>query len=136
MGDAGCAWLMLTRPLPVIAGLLSASVALPALLVVGLLSFPSSCACGAVMPHDHSLFVLSAHHHAARHHDARRNAIEAHDSGAAFHTPSTSSVGEPHTLSISPWPSSADEQPTRVARSAGTSPDGVRVLPATPPPRG
>lgn len=32
-------------------------------LISGLLNFPSTCDCGAEMPHPHSLFLLADHHH-------------------------------------------------------------------------
>jgi len=32
-------------------------------LVAGLLNFPSTCQCGAEVPHPHSLFLLADHHH-------------------------------------------------------------------------
>jgi len=35
-------------------------------LITGLLNFPSTCHCGAEIPHPHSLFLLAEHHH---HHD-------------------------------------------------------------------
>lgn len=33
------------------------------LIVVGLLNFPIMCACGAMVPHEHSLFQVDHHHH-------------------------------------------------------------------------
>jgi hypothetical protein len=32
-------------------------------LISGLLNFPSTCQCGAELPHPHSLFLLADHHH-------------------------------------------------------------------------
>ena len=39
------------------------SLLLPALLISSLLSFPSSCRCGAELPHVHGLFSLAGHSH-------------------------------------------------------------------------
>ena len=36
---------------------------LVSLLISGLLNFPSTCQCGAELPHPHSLFLLADHHH-------------------------------------------------------------------------
>lgn len=33
------------------------------LIVAGLVATPANCACGARMPHTHSLFMLAGHHH-------------------------------------------------------------------------
>jgi hypothetical protein len=49
--------------LRVIFRIIAGSSLVPAFLVVGLLSFPSSCQCGAALPHDHSLFALASHSH-------------------------------------------------------------------------
>lgn len=41
---------------------------LAGLVITGLLHFPSSCTCGAQLPHTHSLFQLAGHHHDYRAH--------------------------------------------------------------------
>ena len=50
-------------------GLLSqwlARLLIPILLSSGLLLFPTTCACGSSMPHEHALYGLGHHHHTNR----------------------------------------------------------------------
>lgn len=42
-----------------------AGICLALLLVGGLVSMPTSCDCGAGIPHGHSLFILGGHYHSA-----------------------------------------------------------------------
>jgi hypothetical protein len=74
---------------------LSACIALmlPFTLVAGLLTFPTSCACGAELPHDHGLFTLHRHDHhdhSAESDRARTTSDDLPESrGAAVHAPSS-----------------------------------------------
>jgi hypothetical protein len=51
---------------------------MPIALIVGMLSFPATCQCGAEIPHDHSLFMLAGHSHipGAHHHSNDHGASE------------------------------------------------------------
>jgi hypothetical protein len=41
----------------------TAGMLLVVALLLGLLNFPTTCACGVAVPHEHSLFLLHDHHH-------------------------------------------------------------------------
>ena len=61
------------------------------LLIGGLVSMPTSCDCGAGVPHGHSLFILAGHHHAADG-DTFGTEDNTHN-GHQHHTESSASVG-------------------------------------------
>jgi hypothetical protein len=43
--------------------LAASTLIVPAVLATALLSFPTSCTCGAEYPHEHPLFGIAGHHH-------------------------------------------------------------------------
>ena len=49
--------------LSVLARVIASTAIVPAFIVAGLLSFPTTCQCGADYPHDHSIFDMPGHHH-------------------------------------------------------------------------
>jgi hypothetical protein len=51
----------------VITRLAAGTLIVPATLVTGLLTFPTTCTCGAEQPHEHSIFGIADHHHGGQH---------------------------------------------------------------------
>ncbi|HEU4792624.1 MAG TPA: hypothetical protein VFS96_03105 [Nitrolancea sp.] len=47
----------------------TASLLIVVFTVIGLLNIPTECACGSSVPHPHSLFMMSHHHHDDGHMD-------------------------------------------------------------------
>jgi hypothetical protein len=58
----------------------TASLLIVAFSIFGLLNVPTECACGSLVPHPHSLFLISHHHHDADGHEASSHAaLDAHE---------------------------------------------------------
>jgi hypothetical protein len=77
---------------------------IPIALIAGMLSFPSTCQCGAVLPHDHSLFMLAGHSHlsGAHHHDhAARKASASYD-GPTFQLPAANASAQNEGAVLAP----------------------------------
>ena len=106
-------------------------------LVLGLLTFPTTCRCGADLPHQHGLFELPMHHHGSTSPVTARSAGDVGD-------------GEGPVLRA-PGARAADSQPSMAALQLVISlllrcaaapcvpfslmPSGVVVVPDPPPPR-
>jgi hypothetical protein len=106
-------------------------------LVLGLLTFPTACRCGADLPHEHALFELPGHHHGGQSTANASDAGSASDyDGPVLRVPDGSAaIGQPVTLAVQllAYPL------LRLLRSAlpfsDVLPDGLAIAPDPPPPR-
>jgi hypothetical protein len=115
----------------------AAGLSLTLLLVLGLMTFPTTCRCGADLPHQHGLFELPGHHHGdaaplvgygtSGNHDLERPVVRAPEGSGANTQVSAATV---QSLSYPPvrWPQ-------RSPLSSSLVPDGRSVVPDPPPPR-
>lgn len=130
----------------------SGSLLLTVALLAGLLNFPVTCACGAAVPHGHSLFQLAGHHH--------HGPADAHDHGHAHdhsHDTQPATATALREMGTQGWPHlSTATDPTPSASAVGTLPapnnrfgagptpaisqtthglNGRSIAPESPPPR-
>lgn len=88
------------RPITILRSSAASVLVLP-LIVAGLLSSPTSCLCGADVPHSHSLFTLRGHHHGRGHDSSHHRHAGEHETtdtninqqGPQLRAPVTSSLG-------------------------------------------
>lgn len=111
---------------------------LPALLISSLLSFPSTCRCGAELPHTHSIFGLAGHSHGATGADATSVGDPGHphaDEPGHQHTDSATDVAPlPVELDGAAAATLADTTPQAGAVTADTNAfDSVGHAPGTTP---
>ncbi len=106
-------------------------------LVLGLLTFPTACRCGADLPHEHALFQLPGHHHGGHSTASASSAGSASDyDGPVLRAPDgPAAIGQPVTLAVQllAYPL------LRLLRStlpfSDVLPDGLAIVPDPPPPR-
>jgi hypothetical protein len=122
----------------------------PAFLVVGLLSVPASCQCGAALPHDHSLFVLASHTHNhvpdGRQHvhgpapatkpPAQRAATELRVPGPALQLATDVTAGQPRALCLPLVTFLAHDVVAHVPLADSIVVTGMMEPPESPPPQG
>jgi hypothetical protein len=126
--------------------IVSASI-LPLALIAGLLSFPTVCACGAELPHEHALFALAHHTHAStsestsgeqahdQHEEHGRAAAEADTTGASLQAPGFSMSGATQAATLSTNIHDAFEQDdARISTDTGVY-TGLVTRPESPPPQ-
>jgi hypothetical protein len=118
-------------------------------LTAGLLTFPTVCACGEPLPHDHALFTLAGHHHEAHAHTHDVDAAEhgdaaelpstptytAHTHGVALEAPTTNSSGESHALLPASFAETLLSPSLAFMLTAPRRADLWRGVPPAPPPR-
>ena len=119
-------------------------------LTAGLLTFPTMCACGEPLPHDHALFTLAGHQHDAHDHHAHTHAgaepgaadefpgtptYSAHTHGVALEAPTTNTSGESHALLPTPVAETMHAPSLAFALDAARRADLWRGAPPAPPPR-
>lgn len=117
--------------------LAASTLIVPVALVAGMLSFPTTCQCGADQPHEHPIFGLASHHHGNQHtrpdgpHD---EAIRAGAHGVSVQTPAgqatapLTAIGAPgFTLHALPR--------TAMTIENVIAPDGMGATPDVPPPQ-
>jgi hypothetical protein len=119
------------------------------LLLTGLLNFPSIAACGAELPHAHSLFMLADHHHEP---DGELASMPQEHAPAASGAPITADstpagpiLQDPSLEFVSGGPVGLAIVTITASRSRGASaqidqprchlPRDVTITPASPPPR-
>jgi hypothetical protein len=111
-------------------------------LTAGLLTFPTVCACGEALPHDHALFTLAGHQHAAHAHahgataqlpDAPAQTAHAH--GVALEAPTTNTSGESQALLPASVGETLHTPSLAVMLTTMRRPDLWRGAPPAPPPR-
>lgn len=106
-------------------------------LVLGLLTFPTACRCGADLPHEHALFVLPGHHHGGQSTASASSAGSASDyDGPVLRAPDgPAAIGQPVTLAVQLLAYLL----LRLLRStllfSDVLPDGLAIVPDPPPPR-
>ncbi len=106
-------------------------------LVLGLLTFPTACRCGADLPHEHALFQLPGHYHGGQSTASASSAGSASDyDGPVLRAPDgPAAIGQPVTLAVQllAYPL------LRLLRStllfSDVLPDGLAIVPDPPPPR-
>jgi len=153
---------MLIRLVHVVTACASVAASASTLLIVaGLLTFPTMCACGETLPHDHDLFTLPSHSHEDEHEvdaePALPAAAHAHQHGQARGTAATaataqsratagqqavaiealaiSTLGDPHALAA-PTPIDELAMPQiRASMEVLASVNAWQTLPEAPPPR-
>lgn len=105
-----------------------------ALVAGSLLSFPTRCACGAPLPHEHSLFELQGHWHGPA--NSPEDGVSASYDGPSVQGPSTAlGLAVDATATADSWLKDID----RVASSVSSNEHpgtGRNDTPAVPPPRG
>jgi hypothetical protein len=128
-------------------------------LTAGLLTFPTVCACGEPLPHDHALFTLAGHQHDAHDaHDAHAHphphphphdgvehgadeqlpgtpADTAHTHGVALEAPTTNTAGEAHALLPAPNVDTLPASGLAILLMSTRRADLWRGAPPAPPPR-
>jgi hypothetical protein len=116
--------------------LLASTAIVPTALVAGMLSFPTTCQCGADQPHEHSIFEMPGHHHG----DTRegsggdREVVRAGVEGATVQastgtaTPALWAV-QTTSPTLQPLPRAA------LGADAALRPDGHHSTPDVPPPQ-
>lgn len=109
-------------------------------LLVGLLNFPTSCLCGAEMPHSHSLFMLGGHHHGHSHRDDatghEHTQASVGQQGPQLHTPAMITSPGKHTAALLGQTADWTGQSTmyRPPWSFSLLADGQVLTPEPPPP--
>lgn len=105
-------------------------------LVLGLLTFPTACRCGADLPHEHALFELSGHHHGggSTAHAPGTGSAGDYD-GLVLRVPDGAAIGQPVTLAVQllTYPLLRRRRP--VLPSSDSLPDGLALVLDPPPPR-
>ncbi len=117
--------------------LAASTVIVPATLVAGLMTFPTTCACGSDYPHEHPLFGIAGHRHDDRPTKSGSEDVEiirlgidgvtvqpAVDAGSPSLTAVHGALGQIQLL----------PQATTLVEP-GLIPDGTTSLPDFPPPR-
>jgi hypothetical protein len=122
----------------------------PLSLTAGLLTFPTMCACGEPLPHDHALFTLAGHHHDAHDEHAHTHdgtergvaeeplgtpAFAAHQLGVALEAPTTNTSGESHALLPTPVAETLRAPSLALTLNGTRRADLWRGAPPAPPPR-
>ncbi|HEX5165798.1 MAG TPA: hypothetical protein VFV93_10415 [Thermomicrobiales bacterium] len=116
----------------------ASTLIMPAVLATALLSFPTTCTCGAEYPHEHPLFGITGHHHGPggeadsqqRRSDVSRASVDGPSvqasSGAAALSLTAIPTGSAHLQSI-PRP--------LLQFGITNAPDGAHATPDVPPPQ-
>jgi hypothetical protein len=116
-------------------GAIISAACLPAALVAGLLTFPTACACGDALPHEHALFALADHRHASTPGESDHGLMSGNHTGPSMQMMPTSASEMSDAAVISPDPCIVAAPPvTRIATRV-IPPTGVVSMPASPPPR-
>ena len=116
--------------------LLASTAIVPTALMAGMLSFPTTCQCGADHPHEHSIFQMHGHHHSETREEveSNREVVRAGVDGATVQTPTgtaTPALSAVHagTTVLQPLPRAA------LMADAQLTPDGHHSTPDVPPPQ-
>jgi hypothetical protein len=115
--------------------LLASTAIVPTALVAGMLSFPTTCQCGADQPHGHSIFEMRDHYHGERPDGSEnREPVRAGVDGVTVQTPignATPALAAVQTaaLALQPLPRAA------LVAGAEQMPAGLQLTPDVPPPQ-
>jgi hypothetical protein len=117
--------------------LTASTLVVPAVLAASMLSFPTTCTCGAEYPHEHPLFGIAGHHHGAQRTTTGGPDTEFIRSGIHGITVEASTGASSPTLTathaaetpLQPLP--RPEKPAHISQPS----DGVSATPDVPPPR-
>jgi hypothetical protein len=118
--------------------LAASTLILPAVLATAMLSFPTTCTCGAEYPHEHPLFGIAGHHHGPTGptDEPKRRTEVAH---ASVEGPSVQASSGSAALSLTAIPT-ANTRIQPIPRplltfAAMHAPDGTHATPDVPPPQ-
>ncbi len=113
----------------------------PVVLIVGLLSFPTICHCGADLPHGHALYTLDGHTHATvasgpeRESPQATAALEARPDRPVLQVPAPTPAGQGIVAIIDLHAAQASPSLQDALPEHSSSPPGHPTIPDTPPPR-
>lgn len=120
-----------------IARLAASTLIVPTALVAGMLSFPTTCTCGADYPHEHPLFGIAGHHHGPqqeRQEGPHGPAYSSDTHGVSVHAPMASA--SPALQAISAMTQTLQPLPRpSIAIAQIIQPDGTQSTPDVPPPQ-
>jgi hypothetical protein len=118
--------------------LAASTLIMPAVLATAMLSFPTTCTCGAEYPHEHPLFGIAGHHHGpgGETDSQQRRSDIAH---ASVDGPSVQASSGSAALSLTAIPTGGTHLrsiPRPPLQYAITNvPDGTHATPDVPPPQ-
>lgn len=118
--------------------LAASTLIMPAVLATAMLSFPTTCTCGAEYPHEHPLFGIAGHHHGpdGQTTEPKRQTDVAH---ASVDGPSIQASSGAAALSLTAIPTGSTRiQPIPrplLTFAAIHPPDGTHATPDVPPPQ-
>jgi len=116
--------------------LLVSTAIVPTALVAGMLSFPTTCQCGADQPHSHSIFEMRGHHHGPRTEDPKhdREVIRVGVDGVTAQAPTASAT--PTLAAVFATAVPVESLPRAgIAITTPSMPDGQQSTPEVPPPQ-
>ncbi|HYI15034.1 MAG TPA: hypothetical protein VEX37_06565 [Thermomicrobiales bacterium] len=116
--------------------LMASTAIIPTALVAGMLSFPTTCQCGADRPHEHSIFEMPGHHHGEQrttHGGPDIELIRASTDGVTVQTPTGGAT--PSLAAVRAVASHLGDLPrASLPNDATLIPDGLQSVPDVPPP--
>lgn len=106
-------------------------------LVLGLLTFPTTCRCGAELPHEHVLFELPGHHHDGQStaSDSTTDDARDYDGPVLRASDGWAAIGQPVTVAVQLLASPLLRSLRSILPFTDVLPDGLVVTPDPPPPR-
>jgi hypothetical protein len=116
--------------------LIASTAIVPTALVAGMLSFPTTCQCGADQPHGHSIFEMPGHDHGEQRDDTGndREVIQAGGDGATVQTPAGNAT--PALAAVQTATTSLQTLPRATLETdAALMPDGYQLDTDVPPPQ-
>lgn len=117
--------------------LAASTLIVPAVLVTGLLSFPTTCTCGADYPHEHPLFGIAGHHHGHQQPASSRHDAEViHAGGSGITVQASSGMAAPALTAMRAADVNLQSIPrAALAAVAVNTPAGIHAAPDVPPPQ-
>lgn len=121
----------------VLTRLAASTLIVPFALVAGMLSFPTTCTCGADQPHQHPLFGVAGHHHGGQRTTAGGPDTEIiRAGGVSLTTQTTAESAAPSLTAVQTAESRLQSLPRASMLNDGVQIlDGLSAMPDVPPPR-
>jgi hypothetical protein len=115
--------------------LLVSTAIVPTAIVAGMLSFPTTCQCGADHPHGHSIFEIRDHYHGERPNSSeKREPVRAGVDGAIVQTPIGNAM--PALAAVQTAATALQPLPRAALVAGGEQmPAGLQLSPDVPPPQ-
>lgn len=106
-------------------------------LVLSLLTFPTTCRCGAELPHEHVLFALPGHHHSGQStaSDSITGDARDYDGPVLRASDGWAAIGQPVIVAVQLLAFRLLRSLRLILPFADILPDGLVVTPDPPPPR-